>query len=465
MLTGIFQFPPRLRQLESAGCSKNPVDNWVSGLPILEWGGIAFTKTTENRPSDSVFAGERTKAGDRADVSGYTWEIMTIITDSDALADFCAPLHDEPYITVDTEFMREKTYWPILCLVQIGGPDDAVAIDPLADGIDLTPMYDLFDNEKVIKVFHAARQDLEIFLHLGGRLPVPVFDTQVAAMVCGFGESVGYEQLVAKLANARLDKGSRFTDWAMRPLSDRQVTYALADVTHLRVAYEKLRDRLERENRTAWIEEEMEVLRAPATYQPDPAEVYKRIKGRKGNGKFLAVLRELAAWREREAQRRDVPRNRVVRDETLTEIAHHTPANADALSRTRGLGAKAAQGPMGSAILAAVKTGLDVPKAEWPAPPMRPDLPRGIGPIADLIKVLLKKVSEDTNVAGRLIASSADVDLIAGLGDKADVAALRGWRREIFGDDALRLRSGELALSIDGNRLVVRDLAPPRAAE
>lgn len=384
---------------------------------------------------------------------------MTLITNSRALADFCAPLHDEPFITVDTEFMREKTYWPQLCLVQVGAENDAVAIDPLADGMDLTPLYDLFDDANVTKVFHAARQDLEIFLHLNDRLPAPLFDTQLAAMVCGFGESVGYEQLVAKLANARLDKGSRFTDWARRPLSERQISYALADVTHLRIAYKKLRSRLEQENRTHWIEEETEVLRDPATYRPDPMRMYQRIKGKKGNGKFLAVLRELAGWREREAQRRNVPRNRVLRDETLVEIAHHTPNKPQDLGRTRGFGEKAAHGPMGSAILAAVEKGLAVPKSDWPRLPVRPDLPPGVGPMADLIKVLLKKVSEEANVAGRLIASSADVDQIAGLGEAADVAAFRGWRREIFGADALRLKAGELALSIDGNQLTVRDLS------
>ncbi|MDD9876296.1 MAG: ribonuclease D [Magnetovibrio sp.] len=390
---------------------------------------------------------------------------MNLITDTDALRQFCAPLHDEDYITVDTEFMREKTYWPQLCLVQVGGRDGAAAIDPLAEGIDLAPLYALFDDPGVVKVFHAARQDLEIFLHLTDRLPAPLFDTQVAAMVCGFGESVGYEQLVSKLAKAQLDKGSRFTDWSIRPLSERQINYALADVTHLRVAYEKLLARLERENRTAWIEEEMTVLAEPTTYRPDPEEVYKRIKGRRGNGRFLAVLRELAAWREREAQRRDLPRNRVLRDETLVEIAHHTPKNADSLSRTRGLGAKAAKGPMGAAILKAVDKAQGLPKSEWPEPPARPDLPRGIGPIADLIKVLLKKVAEDTHVAGRLIANSADVDLIAGLGEDADVAALKGWRREIFGGDALRLRAGELALSVDGTRLIVTEAEGRRAAE
>ena len=394
----------------------------------------------------------------RAD-SSYTFLVMTLITNTDALRVFCAPLHSEPFITVDTEFMREKTYWPQLCLVQIGGPDAAVAVDPLAEGMDLTPLYELLDNRNVTKVFHAARQDLEIFLHLSNRLPAPLFDTQIAAMVCGFGESVGYEHLVSKLANARLDKGSRFTDWAMRPLSDRQIKYAMADVTHLRVAYQKLRDQLECENRTQWIEEEMEVLRDPATYRPDPMQIYHRIKGKKGNGRFLAVLRELAAWREREAQYRDIPRNRVLRDEILVEIAHHTPETPKTLSRTRGLSEKAAHGLTGSAILDAVKRGLKTPREQWPQLPARPDLPRGIGPTSDLLKVLLKKVSEDANVAGRLIASSAEVDLIAGLGENANVPALGGWRRKIFGKDALRLRAGELALAIRGNQLIIREIS------
>ena len=383
---------------------------------------------------------------------------MTLITNTDALRAFCEPLHSEPFITVDTEFMREKTYWPQLCLVQIGGPDAAIAVDPLAERMDLAPLYELLDDRNVTKVFHAARQDLEIFLHLSDRLPEPLFDTQVAAMVCGFGESVGYEQLVSKLADARLDKGSRFTDWAMRPLSERQISYALADVTHLRIVYQKLRDRLDRESRTQWIEEEMQVLRNPTTYRPDPMQVYQRIKGKTGNARFLSVLRELAAWREREAQRRDVPRNRVLRDEVLVEIAHHTPESPQTLSRTRGLSEKAAHGPMGNAILNSVKRGLSIPKDQWPQLPARPDLPRGIGPTADLIKVLLKKVSEDTNVAGRLIASSGEIDLIAGLGKNADVPALRGWRREIFGEDALRLRTGKLALAIKGKRLIVREI-------
>ena len=383
---------------------------------------------------------------------------MTLITDFTALSKFCANLHDESFITVDTEFMREKTYWPQLCLVQVGGSETAAAIDTLSPNMDLSPLFELFENQRVVKVFHAARQDLEIFLHLNGQLPSPLFDTQVAAMVCGFGEAVGYEQLVAKLANARLDKASRYTDWSVRPLSARQLNYALADVTHLRVAYNKLRLSLKEGNRTHWIEEELEVLRTPETYRPDPMKAYHRIKGKKGNGKFLVILCELAAWREREAQHRNVPRNRVLRDETLIEIAHHIPKSPDALSRTRGLSGKAANGPTGTAILEAINRALEIPKDQWPQAPMRPSLPPGTGPTSDLLKVFLKKISEDCKVAGRLIASSADLELIAGFGEDADVPALRGWRREIFGLDALRLRNGELALTINDNILSVRQV-------
>lgn len=380
---------------------------------------------------------------------------MTLITDTATLAAFCKSVASAEFVAVDTEFMRESTYWPVLCLIQVAGPDDHAAIDPLAEGIDLSPLYELLADTRVLKVLHAARQDLEIFLHLTGSVPAPVFDTQVAAMVCGFGDSVGYDHLVSKLTKVHLDKGPRFTDWSLRPLSKRQIDYALADVTHLRPAYEKLVTRLDREDRHSWIEEEMAVLAEPSTYIADPMTAYERIKTRGSGGRFLSVLRELAAWRELEARRRDVPRNRVLRDETLAEIAHHTPKTADALAKSRGLGAKAAQGPMGEQILAAIERGLAAPEKDWPKLPTRPELPRGIGPVSDLLKVLLKKVSEETNVAGRLIANSADVELIAGLGDKAGVAALKGWRRKIFGEDALKLRAGELALAVNGTDLVV----------
>jgi len=385
---------------------------------------------------------------------------MPLITDTRALEDFCRRLATAEFVTVDTEFMRERTYWPVLCLVQLAGPDEARAVDALAPGIELKPLFELLANERVLKVFHAARQDLEIFHHLSGRLPTPVFDTQVAAMVCGFGDAVGYETLIAKLTKAHVDKGSRFTDWSLRPLSERQVAYALNDVVLLRPAYEKLRNKLHANGREAWLEEEMATLNAPVTYDGDPMHVYRRIKTRSANGRMLAVLRELAAWRDKEARRRDVPRNRILRDEALVEIAHHTPANAEQLARTRGLGAKMAHGPMGAEILACVRRGLAVPERDRPQPVARPELPRGLGPVADLLKVLLKMKSEDSHVASKLLASSADIELIAAFGEAADVPALKGWRRQVFGDDALKLIKGELTLAVRGRKLKLLPALP-----
>ena len=378
---------------------------------------------------------------------------MPMITDTRALAEFCGRLRACDYVTIDTEFMREKTYWSILCLVQVAGPDEAKAIDTLAPGIDLSPLFDLLADDGVLKVFHAARQDLEIFHHLSGRLPVPVFDTQVAAMVCGFGDSVGYEALVMKLAGAKIDKGSRFTDWTLRPLSGRQLDYALDDVIHLRPAYEKLARKLHGNGRESWLEEEMAVLTRPATYLGEPREAFRRIKTRSADGKVLAVLREVAAWREAEAQRRNVPRNRVLRDEALVEIAHHSPATAKELSRTRGLGAKLANGTYGERILDAVKKGLAQPREDRPEPKVQARLPRGLAPVVDLLKVLLKMKSEDSHVATKLLASAADIELIATFAEKADVKALKGWRREGCGGDALRLRAGEVSLAVAGKKL------------
>ena len=378
---------------------------------------------------------------------------MSLIADTETLSAFCKRLREHPFITVDTEFMRERTYWPILCVVQLAGPDEAQAIDALADGLSLEPLFELMADTRVLKVFHAARQDLEIFFNLADRLPEPVFDTQVAAMVCGFGDSVGYETLAAKLAKARVDKSSRFTDWAIRPLSERQIDYALSDVTHLRTIYEKLAQKLAANGRRRWLDEEMAILTARQTYDIDPNETYRRIKGRGQGGRYLAVLRELAAWREREARSRDLPRNRVLRDEALVEIAHHTPTTPDELARTRGLGHKMAQSAGGAAILRAVKQGLDLPEADCPRPEPKHDLPRGLGPVIDLLKVLLKMKCEQFEAAQKLIASSADIERIAAHGEDADVRALGGWRREVFGEDALRLRRGEIALAIEGKKL------------
>lgn len=382
---------------------------------------------------------------------------MNLITDTDALASFIARVRDAEYVTVDTEFMREKTYWPELCLVQVAGAHEAAAIDPLAPGIDLSPLYELLADPKVLKVFHAARQDLEIFVNLTGKVPAPLFDTQVAAMVCGFGDSVGYETLITKLTPARIDKSSRFTDWSHRPLTDRQLQYALADVTHLRPAYEKIRAKLARTGREEWLADEMAILTDAATYRTEPEDAWKRLKVRTEKPRFLAILKEVAAWREREAQRKNLPRNRVLRDEALMEIAAHTPTNADDLGRTRGLGPGMAQGRYGTEILAAIKAALAIPDSALPRPEPRLEPAPGIAPIVELLRVLLKMVCDDNEVASRLVANAADLEAIAG-DDKADVAALTGWRRELFGEAALRLKRGKLALAIAGKKVKIVDL-------
>ena len=389
---------------------------------------------------------------------------MTLITTNDALRDFCAPLKQATYITVDTEFIRERTYWPVLCLLQIGGPDGAAAVDALADGIDLSPVFDLLADPNILKVFHAARQDMEIFCRAMDACPAPVFDTQVAAMVCGFGDSVGYETLVAKLARKNVDKSSRFTDWSLRPLSERQINYALSDVVHLRTVYEKLQARLQKNGRLSWVASEMEALQDRGLYMTDPQEAYERVKLRKPTPRLLAVLREIAAWRETEAQRADVPRNRVLRDESLVEIAHHPPKDVHGLERIRGLSKKMAEGWQGRQILEAVQRGLALPEADCPQPEERAPLPRGIGPVADLLKVMLKLAAEESGVAQRLIATTDDIDQIAAFGDKAEVPALKGWRRDLFGEAALRLRAGEVGLAVRGHHLTIVDLKTGAAA-
>ena len=380
---------------------------------------------------------------------------MTTITKTPDLVQFCPKLKGTPFVTVDTEFMRENTYYPILCLVQVAGPDDAAAIDALAPGIDLAPLFDLMDAPETLKVFHAARQDIEIFYHLMGHVPAPLFDSQVAAMVCGFGDQVGYETLIAKLTKARIDKSSRFTDWSRRPLSDKQINYALSDVTHLRDAYRKLVAQLETSGRESWLKAEMAILTSPATYEADPMLAYKRIKARNPKPRVEVLLRELAAWREREAKRRDIPRNRILRDDALLEIAHHAPKTPNDLARTRGLGERMAQGPQGQEILKAVARALAVPDSELPQPQKRQDLPSGIGPVSDLLKVFLKMICEETDVAQKLIANAADIDQIAAYGADAQVPAMEGWRHEMFGQAAVKLRSGEMGLAIKNKKVVL----------
>ena len=392
---------------------------------------------------------------------------MSLITESAAVAAFCARQKGAQFVTVDTEFMRERTYWPILCVVQVAGPEEAVAIDALAEGIDLKPLLALMADARILKVFHAARQDLEIFFQLSGEVPHPIFDSQVAAMVCGFGDAVSYETLVKRLAGASLDKASRFTDWAHRPLTERQIEYALADVVHLRTVYDRLQHLLAENGRAGWFEEEMTDLVDPAIYRSEPAEAWRRfrIRGR-ADQRFLGVLRALAAWRETAAQQRDLPRGRIMRDEAVLEIAAHAPKTIVALARTRSLGKGIAEGKLGHDILAAVAEGLADPDPP-PAIPAKAEAPPGIGPLIELLRVLLKQRCEHFQVAQKLVASADDLEAIA-TDDNAPVRALSGWRRDVFGNDALALKHGRLALTAGNNRIELvplerREATPTRA--
>ena len=386
---------------------------------------------------------------------------ITVITESKLLAQYCNKWQSAEYVTVDTEFMREHTYWPKLCLNQVGGPDESVIIDPLAEKLDLAPFFNLLGNKNILKVFHAARQDVELFHHLTGQLPAPLFDTQLAAMACGFGDSVGYEKLAARLANVQIDKTSRFTDWARRPLTDYQLLYAVADVSHLRPIYDHLSAQLENNGRRSWIDEEMEILTNPATYENPPEEAWRRVKVRNGKPRFLAILREVAAWREREAQHRDVPRNRVIREEAMTEIAAHAPTNVDELARVRAISQKVAEGDMGRAILKAVDHALSLDKNFYPSPPKKVEKPQGLAPLLDLLKVLLKMRCEQSGVAQKLVATVSNLEQFAA-GDKSS-PLLRGWRRELFGELGLALKEGRVALTAIDGRIVAIPQDPEAA--
>lgn len=375
---------------------------------------------------------------------------MKTITTTSALAAFCQRAGAAPFVTVDTEFLRERTYYAQLCLIQLAipgnEPGDAVLVDTLSGSVDLQPLYDLFRTPDVVKVFHAARQDLEIFFIDGGVMPAPLFDTQIAAMVCGFGEQVGYETLVRKICNQNLDKSSRFTDWSRRPLSDKQLAYALADVTHLRDIYVSLSTELEATGREAWVREEHDALADPTNYVTTPAEAWKRIKTRSNSPRFLSVVRELAALREREAQTRNVPRSRIFKDDVILELAATRPTNPEELGRSRLLQREARRGDLADAILTAVNTALSLPKDALPRVEEPPARPAGSDGLGELLRVLLKARAEEAGVAQKLIATSADLDALA-RGDTDGSPILKGWRREVFGEDALKLRDGRIALS------------------
>ncbi|MBE0695263.1 MAG: ribonuclease D [Aquamicrobium sp.] len=382
---------------------------------------------------------------------------MPLITRQEALEDAIDRLGRSEFVTIDTEFIRETTFWPELCLIQLASPEATALIDPLAPGIDLGPFFQLMGDERTTKVFHAARQDIEIIFHRGGLIPHPVFDTQVAAMVCGFGDSVSYDQLVQKVTGERIDKSSRFTDWRHRPLSEKQLDYALADVTHLVDVYRHLREQLERENRAHWLNEEMEVLTARETYDPHPDDAWRRLKMRVKKPQELAIVQTVAAWREREARERNVPRGRVLKDDAIFEVAQQGPRDAVELARLRTTPKGWERSATAAALLKVVNTALDMPKESLPKLPKHVQQPEGTSAAAELLKVLLKLVAEEEGVAPKVLASSDDIEKIAAKGEDADVPAMHGWRREVFGERALALVRGEVALKFDKRRIAVFD--------
>jgi ribonuclease D len=387
---------------------------------------------------------------------------MHVITNTTELADACERLAAHDYVTVDTEFLRETTFWPKLCVIQLAGPDLAFIVDALAEGLDLSPFFALMRDETVTKVFHAARQDIEIVFHLGGLIPAPLFDTQVAAMVCGFGDSISYDQLVYKVTGARIDKSSRFTDWARRPLTQKQLDYALADVTHLRDVYQFLKANLAEQNRSHWVADEMKVLNSEGTYHTEPANAWQRLKLRVRKPIELAVMMEVAAWRESEAQGRNVPRSRVIKDDAIYEIAAQQPQNTESLGRLRTIPRGFERSKSADEILKAVRKAMAIPRDQLPKLPKGRQAPDGSAAAVDLLKVLLKLVSEAHGVASKVIATVDDLEKIAA-DDHADVGAMKGWRRELFGETALKLKRGEVALAFRDRQIVAIDQEPAEA--
>ncbi|KFC61636.1 Ribonuclease D [Bosea sp. LC85] len=378
---------------------------------------------------------------------------MSLITTTQDLAEACARLAQHPFVTVDTEFLRETTYYPKLCLIQLASPDEAVLVDPLAPELDLAPFLALMADQNVVKVFHAARQDLEIIWIIGKLLPTPLFDTQVAAMVCGYGDSVGYEQLANDLAKARIDKSSRFTDWSRRPLTEAQLTYAESDVTYLRDIYLALAADLAASGRQGWVAEEMAILNSPATYEVKPENAWQRLKGRIRKPKEVALLMEIAAWREREAQSRDVPRQRVLKDDALMDIVQRGPLSVEALAELRSVPNGFERSRAGGEVLAAIERGLALDPRALPRLERERGRPTN-GAVLDLLKVLLKATADAERVAPKILASTDDLEAIAS-DDLADVPALQGWRREVFGNKALALKNGQLSLKISRGRVTV----------
>jgi ribonuclease D len=380
---------------------------------------------------------------------------MHSITTTDELAQVCARMAKHSFVTVDTEFLRETTYYPLLCVAQIASADEAFVIDALAPGIDLTPFFDLLTDENVVKVFHAARQDIEIIWNMAKKIPHPIFDSQVAAMVLGYGDSISYDQLVQRITGDQLDKSHRFTDWTRRPLTDAQMTYALSDVTHLQAVYLKLSADLEKRGRKSWVEAEMNILTSPETYRMDPDNAWERLKNRVRKPKELGVLIEVAAWREREAQTRDVPRSRVLKDDVLGDIAVQAPTTIERLGHLRSMPKGFERSKWGEAIIEAVQRGIARDPKSLPRLDRFRPAPNGAATV-ELLKVLLRMTAESNGVAAKVIATIDELDRIAA-DDDADVPSLKGWRRELFGDKALAVKHGKLALAVDKGRVITVD--------
>jgi ribonuclease D len=385
---------------------------------------------------------------------------MEWIDTSAELTRLCNRLATHPFVTVDTEFMRETTYYPKLCLIQIASEDEVALIDPLADGMDLSPFFALMADANVIKVFHAARQDIETFWNIAKVIPEPLFDTQVAAMVCGFGDQVGYEAIASSLAGAKIDKSSRFTDWSKRPLSEAQLAYAAADVTHLRIVYARLKARLEKSGRTNWVAEEMAILTDPDTYRADPERAWERLKNRARKPRDLAVLMELAAWREREAQIKDVPRQRILKDDVLGELVLAAPKSLQAMAQMRGLPNGFERSRSAAELVEAIQRGLARPTADLPPIGQRNGLSNGGAALMQLLKVLLQAASDRHQVAAKIIATSEDLEELAE-SDSLALPCLTGWRAEVFGNEALALKNGDLALTVRGGKVRTVEIAPP----
>ncbi len=373
---------------------------------------------------------------------------------TEALKQLCDRLGGEQFVTVDTEFIRERTYWPELCVVQLAGAREVAVVDAEAPDIDLAPLGELLANQSVMKVFHASRQDIEIFVLRFGDVPKPLFDTQIAAMVAGFGDQVGYDAIVSSLTGGSIDKAHRFSDWSARPLSAAQIEYAAADVTYLREVYTRLCARLEKDKRLEWVAEELAELADPATYRPDPETMWERLRPRSSNRRFLGLLRAVAAWREREAQRVNIPRQRLLRDEALLEIAATAPDTPDALARGRGISRGFAEGRTGASLLAAIEAAKALPDEALPDAPTGRDGARPSPALVSLLKVLLAAKCEQHHVAAKLVASADEIDRLAGE-DAPNIAALHGWRREVYGADALALKQGRIALGVQGRRVTL----------